>query len=267
MDFLKRELAPVVDAAWEQIDQHAARVLRANLSARQVVDFKGPKGFDFPAVNLGRLAPADENTDDGVRYGIRQVQPLVEVCVPFELDIWELDNMARGAGDISPEAVVSAAHKLARFEERAVYLGFSPGQIGGLAQMSQHSPVPLGGDAGAYPDAVARALMVLTDAGVAGPYALVLGPRPYRLLAADVALYPARQRIAKLIEGPILLSPVLNGGFLVALRGGDFELHVGLDASIGYHHHDQRRVSLFLTESFAFRVLGPEAVIRLEIAG
>ena len=71
------------------------------------------------------------------------------------------------------------------------------------------------------------------------------------------------QRVAKLIEGPILHSPVLEGGFLLSLRGGDFELTVGQDIAIGYQHHDTRSVHLYLTESFTFRVLGPEAVIEL----
>jgi uncharacterized linocin/CFP29 family protein len=56
---------------------------------------------------------------------------------------------------------------------------------------------------------------------------------------------------------------VLEGGFLMSLRGGDFELTVGQDASIGYDHHDSKKVSLYLTDTFTFRVIGPEAVVEL----
>lgn len=265
MDFLKRELAPISDAAWNEIGRHAARVIKANLSARRVVDFVGPKGFDFSAVGIGTLVPADEHADDGVRCGVRQVQPLVELRVPFDLDIWNLDDMARGAGDIAVEPIADAALKLARFEERAIYLGFPPAQIGGLAAASVHSSAPLGDDAAQYPDAVARALIAFGDAGVSGPYALVLGPGPYRRLTGDVSVYPLRQRIERILDGPVLLSPVLEGGFVLSLRGGDSELIVGLDASIGYQKHDARHVSLYLTETFTFRVLAPEAVIRFNL--
>ena len=34
MDLLKRSLSPISDAAWQEIDEQARRVLRANLSAR-----------------------------------------------------------------------------------------------------------------------------------------------------------------------------------------------------------------------------------------
>ena len=46
MDLLKRQLAPISDAAWEQIDTEARRVLKLNLAGRRVVDFSGPHGWD-----------------------------------------------------------------------------------------------------------------------------------------------------------------------------------------------------------------------------
>lgn len=263
MNFLKRELAPIIDEAWSEIEEEAVRVLKANLSARHLVDLDGPRGFDHSAVNLGEIEPAREPID-GVSYGIRRVLPLVEARVPFELDIWNLDNLARGADSVDTEAVVRAALSLAAFEERAVYYGFEPGGIKGLTECTMHKALSLGSDAGQFVDAVAKAMLVLSDSGVGGPYGLVLGSKAFRKLAGDVSMYPPRQRIAKLIEGPILHSPVLDGGFLLSLRGGDFELSVGQDIAIGYDHHDTRKVSLYLTESFSFRVLGPEAVIELK---
>jgi uncharacterized linocin/CFP29 family protein len=262
MNYLKRELAPIIDEAWAEIEEEAVRVLKANLSARHVVDLDGPKGFDFSAVNLGEVEPAKERVD-GVNYGIRQVLPLIEARVPFVLDIWNLDNLSRGAAAVDTEPVIRAALELAAFEERAVYYGFEPGAIKGLTERATHKAVALGADASEYVDAVAKAMLVLSDDGVGGPYALVLGSKAFRKLSGDVSVYPLRQRVAKLIEGPILHSPVLEGGFLLSLRGGDFELTVGQDIAIGYQHHDTRSVHLYLTESFTFRVLGPEAVIEL----
>jgi uncharacterized linocin/CFP29 family protein len=48
---------------------------------------------------------------------------------------------------------------------------------------------------------------------------------------------------------------------LLANRGGDLELTVGQDFSIGYHHHNSEEIFLFLTESFTFRVIAPEAIV------
>jgi uncharacterized linocin/CFP29 family protein len=262
MNFLKREIAPIVDEAWALIEQEAVRVLKQNLSARHLVDLDGPKGFDFSAVNLGEVEPAKDPID-GVKYGIRKVLPLVELRVPFTLDVWNLDNLSRGALVAETDPVVQAALALAAFEDRAVYYGFEPGGIKGLTECTEHKAVTLGDDAAQVVDAVAKAMLVLSDSGVGGPYALVLGSKPFRRLSGDVSVYPARSRIAKLLEGPVLHSPVLDGGFLVSMRGGDFQLSVGQDVAIGYDHHDSREVHLFLTESFTFRVLGPEAVIEL----
>ena len=263
MNFLKRGLAPLTDRAWETIEEEAVRVLKANLSGRHVVDLEGLLGFDVSAVNLGRLSPADQTTEQGVHYGIRSVLPLVELRVPFELDVWELDNLSRGADDPDVEALIQAALKLAHFEEQAIYSGFPPGNIKGLAESKAHAPLTLGDDAARYPDIITRAMLMLNDEGVNGPYALVLGPRPYRLLSGDASVYPLRQRVARLIDGPILHTTAGDGGFLLSARGGDFQLTVGQDISIGYDWHDQRKASLYLTESFTFRVLTPEAVVPL----
>jgi uncharacterized linocin/CFP29 family protein len=49
----------------------------------------------------------------------------------------------------------------------------------------------------------------------------------------------------------------------MATRGGDYEITVGQDLSIGYAVHDRENVELYLTESFTFRVLEEKAAIFL----
>jgi len=266
MNFLKRELAPLTDAAWRYIEDEAVQALSANLSDRRVVDVHEPKGFDFSAVNLGELAPAHE-ADPGIQYGVRRVLPLVELRVPIELDIRSLDNLARGARDVDTDAVTQAALRLSAFEERAVYKGFEPAGIVGLESSKPPETLELGESVASYSDAVARAVLRLADQGVQGPYALVLGSTPYRLLYSDQSTDPPRQQIAKILQGPIFHSAVLDGGFVLSLRGGDFELTLGQDASLGYEWHDKSKVRLYLTETFTFRLLGPEAVVPLARGG
>ena len=60
MDFLKRELAPITDAAWEEIESRAIETLKSYLSARKVVNVVGPKGFDYAYVADGRLASVQD---------------------------------------------------------------------------------------------------------------------------------------------------------------------------------------------------------------
>jgi uncharacterized linocin/CFP29 family protein len=47
------------------------------------------------------------------------------------------------------------------------------------------------------------------------------------------------------------------------LRGGDFQLVVGRDMSIGYESHSATTVEFYIEESVTFRVLSPEAGVPL----
>ena len=47
MNHLLRELAPVTEDAWTQIDEEATRSLKHFLAARRLVDFSGPKGWEL----------------------------------------------------------------------------------------------------------------------------------------------------------------------------------------------------------------------------
>jgi uncharacterized linocin/CFP29 family protein len=49
----------------------------------------------------------------------------------------------------------------------------------------------------------------------------------------------------------------------VTTRGGDFELNIGQDVSIGYLSHTDSGVQLYLQETFVFRVLTSEAAVAL----
>ena len=75
MDILKKALAPISEEAWELMNGVAKSILLSQLSARKFVTVDGPKGWDFGAVPLGRLDLAD---DQDVKYGIRQILPLIE---------------------------------------------------------------------------------------------------------------------------------------------------------------------------------------------
>src|SRR5271165_2497958 len=85
MNNLHRELAPISDAAWAQIEDETSRTLKRYLAARRVVDLHGPSGVALSAVGTGHLqnvaAPGD-----GIIARQREVKALVELRVPFELD-------------------------------------------------------------------------------------------------------------------------------------------------------------------------------------
>jgi len=263
MNHLHRELAPISEAGWGEIEQEAKRTLKASLAARKIVDFVGPKGLGKSAVRTGRRQPISAGSEKGVEASLRELQPLVEIRVPFELERSELDAIDRGAKDADLDPVVEAAQRAARFEDRAVFHGHAPALIRGLCEAAG-DPITLTENYEDYPLAVARAVTRLRSAGVDGPYAIALGRQCYvGITETTKGGYPVIQHVKRLLDGPIVFAPAVDGAAVVSMRGDDFELTVGQDLSIGYADHDREKVRLYIQESFTFRVLTPHAAVAL----
>lgn len=267
MDILKRSLAPITDRAWDEIDDAVRSILMTRLCGRKVVDVIGPEGMDKAAVGLGRLEITRQDKT-GVGYGIHRVQPLVEGRIGFDLDVWELDNIERGAGDIDLKAAEDAALAMSRFEDQAVFNGFKAAGITGLTRLDGHKPLPLKLEPGALLDSLAQAVVTLNDAAIEGPFALVVGTEVFKVLSSQqTSGYPLQKQVANLVDGKVHYSTVLEGALLISRRGGDFELTLGQDLAIGYETHGDGKVRLFITESFTFRTLDPAACIHLPLKG
>jgi len=265
MDLLKRELAPITDEAWKQIDDEARRVLKLHLSGRRVVDFSGPHGWRFAGVNTGRVFNVENGPPGEVTHAVRDVRPLIELRTPIVLSTADLDLAARGAQDIALDPVVLAAERIARAEDSAIYHGFAAGRIAGIIDSSPHPAVSVPSILD-WPRAIASARERLRLAGVDGPYAVVLGSAAYdELTTAGEDGYPLRKRIEEnFSDGSFVWSPILGrDAVLLSMRGGDYELVVGQDLSIGYLTHDRGSVELYLMESFTFRLLDDRAAVFL----
>ena len=136
-DILRRSQAPVTDEAWKEIDLQASRILKGNLSGRGLVDFSGPHGWTLAAVNLGSVLAGTGEPIKGVSWGRREALNLIEIRAPFSLKIWELDNVSRGAKMPELNTLISAARKVALFEEGALYNGFGEAGIKELSVESE----------------------------------------------------------------------------------------------------------------------------------
>jgi uncharacterized linocin/CFP29 family protein len=264
MNDLRRELAPISDAAWQEIDAEARRMLKTMLAARKLVDFTGPLGWQTSAVGVGRVKPLKLAPEEGVVARVREVQPLVELRAPFTLSRDELDAVGRGSKNPDLDPLRAAARAAALSEDHAVFHGYADAHIQGLAEAGAASRCVIREDYSAYPAVVAEALNKLRHDGIDGPFAIAHGPRCYAgLTTGTIGGYPILEHVRRLLDGPIVWAPAVNGALVVSLRGGDAELVVGQDWSIGYLDHDATIVRLYLQESFTFRVLTPEAAVPL----
>jgi len=263
MNNLYRELAPISDAAWADIESEARRTFQQNVAARRVVDLAGPDGPKLASVNTGHLTGI-EAPADGVLAHLRESQPLVRLRAPFTVNRQDVDDVERGAQDPDWQPVKDAAKKIAYAEDRAIFEGYPAAGIVGVRHESSNSSMTLPADVRDYPTAVAEALGHLRRAGVDGPYSVVLSAEAYTAVSetSDHG-YPVASHIERLISGEIVWAPAIDGAFVLTTRGGDFALHLGQDTSIGYLAHDADTVQLYLQETLTFLMPTSEAAVAL----
>ena len=124
MNHLLRELAPIGESTWQLLDDEARDRLKPALAARRLVDFSGPHGWEYSALNLGRTDPLASSPSEAVSGLRRRVLPLVELRADFELSRADLRDASRGADDVDLAALDTAAHEIARAENVSVFHGW-----------------------------------------------------------------------------------------------------------------------------------------------
>jgi uncharacterized linocin/CFP29 family protein len=265
MSHLLREHAPISETGWRLLDDEARARLTPALAARKLVDFAGPHGWEHSATNLGRTQRLADPPVEGVWGVQRRVLAVTELRAPFSIGLDELRDIDRGAQDVDLGSLDEAARRLAMAENSIVFHGWKRAGIVGVVQAAKHDPIVLGEHCERYPRHVAKAVEQLLGAGIDGPYGLALGPEPYTrvLETSEHGGYLLLDHLRKILGGPLVWSPGIQGGAVVSMRGGDFLFDSGEDISIGYEHHDTQTVALYLSESFSFRVVTPESAVAL----
>lgn len=263
MNNLHRELAPISDGAWAQIEEEVSRTFKRYLAGRRVTDVQGPGGTGLSAVGTGHLLPIAASKD-GILARQREVKALVELRFPFELSRQQIDDVERGAKDSDWQPAKDAARQIAFAEDSAIFEGYTAAGIVGIRQGTSNPKTPLPADVRQYPYAIAQALSQLRLVGVNGPYAVLLGADAYTALAetSDHG-YPVLEHVKRLVDDKIIWAPAIEGAFVLTTRGGDFDLHMGQDLSIGYLGHNDETVRLYLQETFTFLLLTSEAAVAL----
>src|SRR5215813_3667468 len=263
MNNLHRELAPISDAAWAQIEEETSRTLKRYLAGRRVVEVHGPSGAELSAVGTGHLRKIHAPSE-GVLSHQRETKALVELRVPFELERQMVDDVERGANDSDWQPAKDAARNLAFAEDRAIFEGYEAAGIIGVRQGTSNPKKSLPADVRKYPEAFAQALSQLRLVGVNGPYSILLSADAYTELAetSDYG-YPVLEHVKRLVEGQIIWAAAIDDAFVVTTRGGDLDLHIGQDVSIGYLSHTDTHVRLYLQETFTFLYLTSESAVAL----
>jgi uncharacterized linocin/CFP29 family protein len=268
MDHLYRDLAPISEAAWSQIEDEATSRLVTHLAARKLVDLSGPHGWGHSSTDLGRVSEVP-GPAEGVSATQRRVLPLVELRAEFSVARTELDDADRGAGNIELRELDEAVRQIALAENVSVFHGYAAAGMLGITESSLHPPIDVDADVEQYPKVVAQATDVLRRSGIGGPYGLAISPDIYtRIVETDEhGGHLLFDHLRDILGGPLVWAPGVQGGVVLSLRGGDFVLDCGQDLSVGYRAHDADVVRLYVEESFSFRVSEPDAALVLQQAG
>jgi len=189
---------------------------------------------------------------------------MVELRVPFDLHRQAIDDVERGANDSDWQPVKDAAQRIAFAEDRTIFEGYDAAGIEGIRQGTSNPIMALPADVRDYPEAISQALSQLRLVGVNGPYSVLFGADAYTALAetSDHG-YPVLQHVKRLVNDEIIWAHAIAGGFVLTTRGGDFDLHIGQDVSIGYLSHTETAVRLYLQETLTFLLLTSEAAVAL----
>ena len=166
------------------------------------------------------------------------------------------------------QPIIDAARTAAEAEDSAIFRGNSAIGIGGIGELSPYEPVKITESLDRFPHAVAKAVDLLAEGGVAGPYGIAMGPQCWRgvMESSESGGNPLLKHVRLLLEGPAVWAPSLEGAIVVSQRGGDYEISGGQDWSIGYRDHDAESVTLYLEETVTFVVNTPEAAVNMSFA-
>lgn len=263
MNNLYRGLAPITEVAWAEIELEAARTFKRHIAGRRVVDVSEPGGPATAAVSTGHLLDLT-SPGDGVVAHLRASKPLVRLRVPFTVARTDIDDVERGSQDSDWDPVKDAAKKLAFVEDRAIFEGYEAASVEGIRKTSSNPALALPADAREIPDVISQALSALRLAGVDGPYSVLLSAEVYtKVSETSDHGYPIREHLNRLVDGEIIWAPAIDGAFVLSTRGGDFDLQLGTDVSIGYLDHDADTVRLYLQETLTFLCYTAEASVAL----
>ncbi len=264
MDLLKRSLAPIPAAAFQEIDERAREVIASQLSARKILKVDGPHGLGKTAIETGTHEIVQEASKNDVGAATYGVEPLVEGRVAFTLSRWELDDILRGKEGVELDALEEAAKKLALFEEDTVFNGFARAGKKGLVEHAK-KPLRMTKAPEKILQAVAEGILKLEDAYAEKPYGLFVGDEVFKALNQSTGGKLLRSIVEKMIDGPVIRAKALQGALLVPYDHDDLRLYVGQDYAVGYEKHDDETVTLFITVSFLFKCYDEDIVVRYEL--
>ena len=276
-DFLSRDDAPLTEAQWREVDRIVITRARQALVGRRLVPVAGPFGAATLSVPDDRLeGTAGGRVDllgqeeDAVVLDRRMFLPLTLIYKDFWLHWRDLEANQRFSLPMPSGPVAAAASACAETEDDLIFNGNEALDLAGLRTVDGRQSLPLGdwGQMGQGFNDVVEGVRVLTEAGFAGPYGLVLSPRLYAQLnrVFENTGVLEMEQIEKLARHGVYRSAVLPEPSAVLLETGaqNVDLAVGLDLTVAYIEAANMNHRLRVVESVVVRIKRPTAICTFE---
>jgi uncharacterized linocin/CFP29 family protein len=266
MKFLNREAAPISQEMWGMIDENLMALLAKRLLLRSVVDFE--EGYDFTtdAVATGNLRTVSES--GGVRIGVREPILMAEVRHDFSIPKTTLEAMKRDIEDFDDTPMREAANAFGSAENGMILEGLealgTPGILGALTQKTLQAT-----GAKELMVSAAKSLGMFNGEFVDGPFKILVSSATFAQLAVEAeAGETMKQKLENIFgAGALVITDAVGDdkALVISQRGGDFVFYSGLDVHVGFESESADALNFFLIESGAFRVINPEAAVRIDL--
>lgn len=267
MKILNREEAPLSAQMWNRIDTDMMTLLAKRLNMRSVVDFDESYDFATDAIATGSVR---ELTDEGgLHIGVREPIVMTEIRYDFSIPKTTLQAIKRDIEEIDDTPLREAANAFGAAENGMILNGLDAADIPGLLpSLSQESLKAKG--AKELMVAAARTLGMFNAEFVDGPFKLLVSGGTFAQLVTETeGGETMKQKIENIFgAGAIVVSEAVGDdkAMVISQRGGDFVFYCGMDVQVGFDSETDDALNFFLLESGAFRVIAPEAAVRIDLA-
>ena len=141
MNHLFRDLAPISDAGWQEIEKEARRTLKTTLGRAQAGGLRRAAGLAgigcwHRPQRAGRAAVARQVCEARLAQGAADGRIARAVRTAPQ----RADAIDRGAKDPDTDPIIEAARKIAIAEDRAVFHGYPAAGIRGICEGRRTAP-------------------------------------------------------------------------------------------------------------------------------
>lgn len=267
MKFLNREEAPLSQEMWDLIDANMMTMLAKRLKVRSVVDFEAGYDFTTDAIATGTVRPVSDS--GGLHIGVRDPVLMSEIRFDFSIPKTTLDEMKRDIEAYDDTPWREAANAFGAAENGMILGGLeAAGYTGLLDALTQ--PALSASGAKELMVAAARTLGMFNGEFVDGPFKLLVSGATFaQLVIESEGGETMKQKIESIFGADAVVVNEAIGddtALMISQRGGDFIFYSGLDVHVGYDSESESALNFFLIESAAFRVIKPEAAVRIDLS-